>query len=135
MSHITTIEVQVTDLAALAKVCSDMGLELREQQTQYKTYAGRKAACDAAIVDPSNARAYEIGVVKKDDHYTVNYDGWAGGGGMMEKVGTRCSKLMQAYSIEAAKRQAKKLGWKWKEVQQEDGSVELHCSPRQKAWT
>ncbi len=134
MSHITTINVKVTDLAALSKVCTELGLELRQDQHTYRSYAGRTLPCAAAIVAPNNQHAYEIGIVQDGDHYAVNYDGWAGGRGMMEKVGERCGKLMQGYSLEVAKKQARKLGWQWKEVRQEDGSVQLHCTAQQKGW-
>lgn len=133
MSHITTVDVQVTDVAVLYKVCQQFGLHLDDKKKTYRTYGGVTNSCEACIYDPDNESAYEIGLVKKGDHYTVNYDDWRGGKGMMEKVGKGCGRLMQRYSIETAKKQARKLGWSYSEVKQEDGSIHLQCMP-QGAW-
>ena len=88
MSHISKVKTRIDDLDALEEACLELGLELRRDQKTYATYAGMKHACEAAIVLPENARAYEIGVVKVQgtdgQEYELAFDDWTGGRGMMD---------------------------------------------------
>lgn len=129
MSHVTTIDIQVKDLECLKTACTNLGLEFREGQKSYKWY-GRHVGdyplpegfthkdlgkCDHAIGVPGNSRAYEIGVVKKGDSYTMLWDFWQGGFGLQEKVGDGCGELVDQYAQEVAMKEASEFaqaqGW------------------------
>ena len=130
MSHITTIKTQIKDMDALATACATLGLELVRERKRYRTYNGRTAECEAAIADASNPKAYEVGVVSDGDgNYTLGYDSWRGGYGMMERVGDGCAKLLREYSCAAARRKAAELGWHVHEQRNADGTIELTCTP------
>jgi len=145
MSHISTIKLLITDLNALRAACADCEVEFKEDQKTFKVYGGRQHRCEHAIVDPTNKRAYEVGVVKcrydqrtesvVDDHQgdqlCVQHDDWRGGGGMVEKVGPKASKLMQRYGYHATKAVADQNGWQTTEEVQADGSIKLYCEPQQ----
>jgi len=152
MSHVTTIDLKINDLDALAIAADRLGMELVRGVKTYKWF-GRFVGDynDAAIkemgIDPKDhgkcdhvlrvkgagSDTYEIGVVKVGDDYRLLYDFWAGGNGLMEKVssvgkhGKDCNKLRQEYATEVARKQLRKQGYRVREVRQ-DGRVKLVAS-------
>lgn len=146
MSHISTVEILILDLDAFEAACVERGLELRRGQETYQTYGGALNACDHAVVDPNNEGAYEIGLIRASVNETTGkveadaegvgwmpgYDSWAGGRGMMKKVGDGCGGLVQGYGVLAAKSKAAKLGWSVREERLANGSVKLYCTPKKK---
>lgn len=111
MSHITTLKVEIKDLAALREVCDKLGLEFREDQKTYKWYGHTPNKCDHAIAmkDKKNKSAYEIGVVKKGDSYTLAFDFWNKGYGIEDLAGKDCCNITQGYTRNVAVREAKKV--------------------------
>jgi len=120
MSHVTCIDVKIKDLESLKVACKKAGLEFRENQKEYKWY-GRSVGdyplpegftaqdlgkCDHAIGVPGNDKAYEIGVVKQGDNYTMLWDFWAGGLGLEEIAGKDCSNVTDNYATEVALKEA-----------------------------
>lgn len=144
MSHISNIQTLILDLDGFEAACRERGLELKRGQKQHRTYGGQLTPCEHAVIDPNNSDAYELGLIRarfdekrkqivadpKGPGWMIAYDNWAGGKGMMEKVGDRCGGLLQNYGVQAAKRKAKKLGWQVKEAVQADGSIRLTCTPK-----
>ena len=144
MSHVTTIDIDIHDLDALAIAAGDCGCTLNLGQQTYRWYGthvgdfplpqGFKSEdmghCEHAITSNDNSQAYEVGVVKRRDGqagWTLIYDFWAGGYGMSEVVGGRCERLKQAYATEVARKQMRKQGWNVKR-KTESGVVVLTCS-------
>lgn len=137
MSHITQIQVEVRDLAALKAACTRLGWEWREGQTRYKWYGrwvGDTALpegvrmedlgkCTHAIRVPG--ASYEVGVLQQGDRYSLLYD-FYGPGGLESKLGPNAEVLVQAYAVEAARAEAQRQGWSVFEEECEDGSVKLH---------
>jgi hypothetical protein len=91
MSHITSININITDLSALKAAITEFGAEWREGQQTY-TWFGRSVGdyplpegftqedlgkCEHAIRLPGCE--YEIGVVRKKDGtgFTLLYDFWS----------------------------------------------------------
>lgn len=71
-------------------------------QTTFRQYAGRIEKCEHAIRIPDNDRAYEIGVTRHGDSrqgFVLSWDSWAGGYGMVEKVGEEGARLKMEYGI------------------------------------
>ena len=145
MSHIATVDVHITDLAALKAACAALGLEFREGKQSFRWYgkvvgdaplpAGFTAAemgqCESAISLRDNPQAYEVGVVKRRDGkpgYTLMYDNWHGGFGLEAVIGAQAGKLRQQYAAQVAERQARKQGYRVSQSLQTDGSLRLVCT-------
>ena len=141
MSHVTAVDIQITDLEALARAADALGLELVRDQKTFKWYgthvgdyplpAGFKkedmGRCAHALRVRDNAGAYEVGVVERRDGkpgFQLLWDFWAGGRGLQAKVGQDCSKLRAEYGAQVAIRQANKLGYRHNLTRRADGQVE-----------
>jgi hypothetical protein len=152
MSHVASIDIEIKDLDALAAACEPLGLELVRGQKTYNWW-GRSVGdtklpdgfqvhelgtCEHAIrIKGTNMNGrvnkyepYEIGIATRRDGkagYTMLWDTYNGGGGLVEKVGgTGCDKLRQGYAVEVAMRIAKRQGFRVvkKEIRS-DGSVAI----------
>lgn len=135
MSHIESVNVTITDLEALKDACTAMGVEFVPNKKTYKWFGmsvgdyplpkGFKAdelgKCDHVVRVPGVN--YEIGVVgarnpdgSKAKGYTLLYDFYGRGGThdgekLRDKFKTGLTKLVDAYSLEALRRQAKAKGY------------------------
>ena len=121
MSHVAKIpQVKVTDLDALDRAASDLGLTLMRGQRTYKTYSTQK--CDHAITNRLDKQMYELGVVKEGDHFNLMQDTFMGGKGMVALMGGHdAPKLQQAYAIQVAAAHYQAEGWNVTETKTEDG--------------
>lgn len=128
MSHVVKKKTAIKDLDMLAQACQHLGLQLNLNQQTYRWY-GRNVGdynaedaavrqgvspdqlgkCRHAISIPGDSQSYEIGLVPDGEGWALVYDFWAGGKGMMEKVGENCGKLLQTYGVLAAKQAMTKL--------------------------
>jgi hypothetical protein len=119
LSHISKIEVEIQSLEDLKEACKELGFQFcgdqkthrwygtnRESENNTKTDLGK---CDHAIKVPG-AR-YEIGIVKKDNHYNLLWDSYYTGG-LELKIGKNAGLLKQAYSIQRIKREARIKGYR-----------------------
>ena len=150
MSHVTTIELEITDLDALAKAAEACGCELVRNQKTYKWWGshvgdlplpqGFKASdlgkCEHAIRVKGDSKAYEIGVAQKPGAkpgtYTMLYDFYGGGRGLMKHVANdakheNVGKLLQSYSTQVAKRELARKGFRVTETVQ-NGKVVLRAT-------
>jgi hypothetical protein len=147
MSHVVTCELVVKDLESLAKASEQLGMELMIGQKNWKFYGrwvddyhaedaaykhGIKPAdygkCDHAIRVKNNDQAYEIGLLKQaDGSFKMVWDFFAGGHGLMDKVGTDCGKLRQEYAAQVAIKHAKKQGFSVTRKVTSDGKLQLLC--------
>lgn len=152
MSHVATIDIEVTNLELLAEACRRIGLELKIDAKTYRWYGrhvgdyplpegftaedlGQCDHCIALVADTKQQlqrrNTYEIGVCRRRDGrpgYTLLWDFWEQGHGLTEIVGEQAGKLKQAYAITVAKHEALKKGFRVHEQQRADGSIELVCS-------
>lgn len=134
MSHISTIELEINDLAALKTACDVLGLQFITGQTTYKWYGrlvnpertplpegiteANLGRCDHAIRVPN--AAYEIGVVKLHNKHVLLADFWSAGG-LKKAVGTNGGLLKQAYAVERIKTEARKKGYRFSRKTTETG--------------
>lgn len=148
MSHVTSIDINITDLTALRATFEELGGQWREGQPTYKWYGsvmgdyplppGFTAAdlgkCEHAIHLPGCE--YEIGVVRKKDGdgYTLLFDFWgytrAGGhrvGGEMlqEQFGKGLCKVKQFYGVNKATMIARAKGYSVQRKKQPSGAIKL----------
>ena len=145
MSHVATVDVNITDLDALQAACNRLGLELRRGQQTYKWFghsvgdypipqgftAEDLGKCEHAIVVPGHEDAYDIGVIKRRDGrpgFCLQWDFFAGGYGMQDRVGENCNKLAQSYAVCAASKAAQRNGFQVQEQLRADGSIALNFS-------
>lgn len=123
MSHVVALNWVVKDLEVLKQVAASLGLEFRENQKTWKWYGqwvNDYDKADAAYhrgVKPEqyghgqhalrvkgNSNAYEVGVIEtKPGEYTLAWDFYAGGKGLMDKIGKDGQKLLQGYSSAIAR--------------------------------
>lgn len=144
MSHVAQVDLEIRDLDALKKACKALELEFVENSTSYRWYghsvgdyalpkgfsASDLGKCEHEIRVKNNASAYSIGVAKRRDGkkgYTLLYDHWNNGYGLMPKVGSECGKLLQGYSTEVAVKQLRKQGYRTKLVKNEDGTLQIRA--------
>jgi len=145
MSHVTIIKTEFKDLEAIKETCKVLGMEFRENQKTYKwygTHVGDYALpqgftkadlgkCDHAVAVKGNKGAYEMGLVKQGDHYVPMFDFWAGGYGLMAKIGKDCETFISTYTKLVAVKQAKMFarsnGWTVMEKYDEETQETVIC--------
>ena len=109
MSHISTIQVIITDLEALKQACTSLGFTFVENCHLFHWYGSKGHSsgtntCDHVIRIPQ-AR-YEVGVVKHNDHYQLKADFWDTR--LKDQIGENGSRLTQQYAVERVKYEARK---------------------------
>ena len=137
MSHVSIIDVEITDLEALKNACTRMGFIFTEGKRTYKWYGQflegyplpegfskeDLGTCDHAVTVPG--ANYEIGVVKREKKYILLWDFWSNGG-LKPKIGDKGGLLIQAYGVEKTKLEAKRKGFRVSErYNQKTGQVKL----------
>jgi hypothetical protein len=140
MSHVTTIDLHITDLDSLAKACDRLGLELVRNQITFKSYQ-HGLRCDHLIkVKDARAGAYEMGLVKRTDGKSgwmlswdhtmaselaakVSYSGKIDYG---SRTGN-ADKLKDWYAAEVAQKQMRRQGFSVRAVQK-GRKVQVLCS-------
>lgn len=122
MSHISKIEVDIKDLATFSRACQALGLTL-SKENKFKYYSGY-APCDHVIRIPG-AR-YEVGVVRTESGYALQWDDWHSGG-LTQALGPGAGRLKQAYAVERVRTEARRRGMR---VQQnvQDCAIQLVLS-------
>jgi len=137
MSHVDTIEVEITDLNALRAAVKESGCLWLAKNTYewYGHHVGdypipkgmtkeKLGQCDYVIQLPGCK--YEIGVVKMPNgKWTLAYDFWGEGRKLLEKFGDKLGKLVQLYGVHRATMLAKKQGMKVHRMVQSNGSIQL----------
>lgn len=139
MSHVESVDTVLTDLEAVKAACARLGVDFVEGKKTYNWY-GRHVGdhplpkgvtkeelgkCDHVIRVPGVA--YEVGLVrnKEGKGYKLAYDFWGPGQGLLQKFGNNLTKLVDAYSVEALKAKAKRLGYLTKETTTSSGAIQL----------
>lgn len=119
MSHVSKIEIEITDLHCLKQACQRLGLQFRENQRGYVWY-GRLVQpdryplpdginekdlgkCHHAIHIPN--ASYEIGIVQQGHKFLLLADFWDTR--LKNAIGDGGGKLKQAYGIERTIQQAR----------------------------
>jgi len=139
MSHITKIEIKVTDLTALKAACKRLNLQFIENQLTYRWYGSRVGndplpegiavedlgKCDHAIKVPG--ASYEIGILKDGNRYRLLWNNWTSGG-LEQVIGKDAGLLKQAYGIEKTKSEARRKGYSLYETRHSNGAITLKVS-------
>ena len=120
MSHFTTIQTQIRDVAALRDACRELGVELLEN-TQARGYGTNQRQGDLVI---RLKGPYDIAATKQPDGtYQLATDWW--GGHVEKEVGTNYGKLLQLYGVYKAQAEARRKGYTTRRQTLKDGSIKL----------
>lgn len=119
MSHTATVSAEFKDVPALFAACKRLGIAMPELG-EHKLYEGKNLGVTHhgyAVRLPGWYLPVIVDIAGKKVHYD-NYEGdW---GNIAE-----FNKFRQAYATEAAKAQARKMGYRVTEQRQANGSVKL----------
>ena len=74
--------------------------------------------CDHAIRVPGCA--YEVGVIKRGDHYILLWDYYSAGG-LVQKIGPNAGILKQAYTVARVRKEARQKGYRIREKKIDQG--------------
>lgn len=135
----------MSDIEAVKAACKRLGVEFVPNKRTYNWFGrsvgdyklpeGMKAEdlgkCDHVVKVPGVN--YEISLVKRKDGkgFTPMYDFWGNGTGehdgnkLKEKFGGKLEKFVDAYSVEALKRQAMRKGYLASEKALPNGKIQL----------
>lgn len=144
MSHVVSVNLQVTDLKALEQACKELGLQfMRDQKTHvwYGRWVNDYNRADAAFkngIAPENygkcehaikvpGADYEIGVYQnpKGTGYVLAFDNYASGKVISKTLGTGLEKLKQLYGVAKATLEAKAKGWMVNRHNLPNGGIKL----------
>jgi hypothetical protein len=120
MSHITTIDIEISNIDALDAGAKELGGLLQRNKTTYNWYGSTPNPCAHAISLPGVH--YEVGVCAhktKPGTYTLNFDPYGSGSSNGRHDGQRVLKafgdglktLLQLYGVHTATLAAKKKGY------------------------
>ena len=121
MSHFTTVETEIRDLAALRDACKELGLELHDD-AEARGYASAKMKADHVI---RLKGPYDIAVNgnKAKGCYSLTTDWW--NGHVEKEVGAGFARLTQLYAAHKVTREARKRGHRVTRKRERDGAIRL----------
>ena len=132
MSHISKIELVIQSLENLKEACRQLGFEFIKDKKTFIWYGrwvgdtplpeGVKiediGKCDHAIRVPGCA--YEVGVIRRGDHYILLWD-YYHAGGLEAKIGPNAGILKQAYTVARVRKEARQKGYRIREKKMDQG--------------
>ncbi len=120
MSHFTSVQTQVRDIAALRDACQEMGLQVVEK-ADARGYAGNVLPGDYVV---RLQGPYDIALNRQPDGtFGLTTDWWAGY--VAKEVGPDYGKLLQLYGVHKAMREARKKGLTVRRQAISDGRIKL----------
>lgn len=120
MSHFTTIETQIRDIASLRVACGELGLSVVEN-TEARGYGTKRHRGEHVI---KLTGPYDIAVNSQDNgSLGFTCDWW--GGHVEKEVGKGYGRILQLYGVHKATREAKRKGYTVRRKQHQDGSIRL----------
>ena len=120
MSHFTSIQTQMRDIAALRDACTELGIEVVEN-ARARGYNLNNQSGEYAI---KLRGPYDVAFNKQPDGtFAMTTDWW--NGHVEKEVGTGFGKLMQLYAVHKASREAPRKGYSVQHKAQQDGSIKL----------
>ena len=120
MSHFTSVQTQIKDIAALRSACDELGLQVLDNTTA-RGYSTNTTRGEHVI---RLKGPYDVAVNKHPDGtYGLTTDWWDGH--VEREVGTNFGRLLQLYAVHKAITEARKRGHMVQRRQQRDGSIKL----------
>ena len=120
MSHFTEIKTEIRDADALREACSELDLELLEnKEARGFNGATRQGAFIIRLRGP-----YDIALNRNDGQtFSLSTDWW--NGHVEKEVGKNYGRLLQAYGVHKATREARRRGYTVRRRQLKNGAVKL----------
>ena len=121
MSHFTTIQTQIRDVAALEDACAELGVELL-RDAKARGFSGQSR--DGELVIKLKG-PYDIAANRADenDSYELATDWWDGH--VEEEVGQNYGRLIQLYGVHKTIHEANKKRLRVTRKQETDGTIKL----------
>ena len=120
MSHFTTIQTQIRDLAALREACREMGIEVVENAVA-RGYRSNQHRGEYVI---KLQGPYDIAVNRlPDGTFGLTTDCW--GGHVEREVGPNYGRLLQLYGLHKARIEAQRKGYTVRRQSLADGRIKL----------
>jgi hypothetical protein len=120
MSHFTTIQTQIKDIAALRAACSELGVELIENGVA-RGYGSSTNKGDLVI---RLKGPYDIAVNRQPDGtYGLTTDWWDGH--VEREVGANYGRMLQLYAVHKAQAEARRKGYTTRRQTLGDGSIKI----------
>ena len=121
MSHFTTIQTQIRDIAALQAACSELGLTLTENANARGYYSDQPRHGDFVI---RLNGPYDIAVnLQPDGNYGLTTDWY--NGHVEREVGAKFGRLLQLYGVHKAQAEARRKGLTTRRRTLKDGAIKL----------
>lgn len=147
MSHVSKIDVEINDLAALKAACKELNCEWVEGKQTYEWFgrsvgdyplpegftADMLGKCNHVIRVPNEI--YEIGVVKVGEKYRLLFDSWGWDNSkhqnkIVSYLGDKLQKLTQRYSACKVEAEARKKGMIFSRSFMPNGSIKIQIGVR-----
>lgn len=120
MSHFTTVQTRIHDVAALRAACSEMGLALHEN-AEARGFGPNTAKGDLVI---RLKGPYDIALNRlSDGSYGLTADWW--GGHVEKETGRNCGRLLQLYAAHKTRIEARRKGLTCRRQMLGDGSIKI----------
>ena len=130
MSHVSSIQLIITDLDSLDQACSDLGHTLVRNATEFQAYYKEKCVHK---ISPKDGLGYDCGLryaavvdgevkeVEQDkaQGFCLSWDNFRG------KHGIDPNAIMQRYGVHVTKKKAAEQGYRVNEETLENGTVRL----------
>ena len=150
MSHVVSVELEITDLEAFAAACVVLGGEYVPHDTKWRwwgrwldDYHGTDAAYQNGIAPKRYGTAnagivrfpgcmWDVGLYQQPSMpgaFVPVFYNYSGGHGLVGKLGADCEKLREEYGVQVALRVAARKGWKVQRTKHpQTGRARLVCS-------
>ena len=120
MSHFTTIQTQIRDLAALRAACAELGVGLIENAVA-RGYGSNTHKGDLVI---KLKGPYDIAVNKQQDGtFGFTCDWWDGH--VEREVGANYGRILQLYGVHKAMSEARRKGYTTRRQTLGDGAIKI----------
>ena len=120
MSHFTTIQTQIKDVAALRAAVTEMGLQLIPNTSARGFY--QQTITGEFVIRLKGP--YDIAVNRQPDQtFGLTTDWWDGH--VEKEVGPNYGRLLQLYGVHKATLEARRKGYSVQRRQQPNGSIKL----------
>jgi hypothetical protein len=120
VSHFTSIQTQIRDIAALRAACAELGVGLVENAVA-RGYGSNTHKGEYVI---KLKGPYDIAVNRQQDGtYGLTTDWWDGH--VEKEVGKNYGRLLQLYGVHKARIEAQKKGYTVRRQTLGDGSIKL----------
>lgn len=125
MSHISKVELQITDLDAVRALCKENGWTFKHGQKTCRYWNGAEHPCDHAIGVPGSRDASELGLVQNKDGkgFSLAFDPMCFTG--IKGIGENGTEFKRGYGVCKIEQIAKTKNYKHRRIMKANGSIQV----------